>query len=422
MRNIIILIFIASLLLQSCFRTSYKSLIEGDTQYMYNPSLNILQPDFFVTNTSSGNSRLYTKIYLSNIKFIIKDTTNRRFTGKIKIKYEIYSPENLDLLVDSASNVYNVIKTRERNNIITYININANLLNEYYIKIITTDLYKGTSVKDFVFVSNKNSSKQNFLIKLNNTSLPYFKNYYRKNNNFVIKYKNNVDSIYIKYYKKKISLPHPPNSLLVRDSLSGACDSIWSVAYNNSIRFNENKFGLYLFQTDKTSKNALSLMYRTENYPLVKLPQEMLFPIQYLTKKEEFKKLYKSPNKKLAIDRFWLSCGKNPQRSRELIRFFYNRALYANINFSSFTEGWNTDRGMIYIIFGPPKAVKKTAKKEEWIYSDRLNEKLLIFKFNKVDNIFSDNDYVLKRHSDFGKFWVDAIESWRNGKVYSAFK
>jgi len=417
-----ILIIIGLLLLQSCIPKPQSPIIKKNTQSLYNPSKNRLYPEYFVFNTNSGKSRLYTKIYFSGIRFIPTDNTNRNFKGKIKIKYAVYSPENLDLIIDSASNVYNIIKHKKQNNIITYIDINANLLNEYYLKITTTDLFRRVSTQDFIFISNENSSKQNFLITSKENNYPYFKNYFRKGHNFSIKHKNPVDSIYIKYFIDTVAIPYPPFSSMNRDTLFETYDSIWSVSGNSPIQFKEEKMGLYFFQTDKTSKKGLSLINKTNNYPFIKQSNEMLYPLQYLTSTNEFKNLYESSNKKLAIDRFWLSCGENIQRSRELIKIFYNRTLYANIHFSSFTEGWRTDRGMIYLVFGPPKAVKKTAKKEEWIYSDKFNSKMLIFVFNKTDCYFSDNDYILERNLDFKRFWFDAIKSWRAGKVYSPFR
>ena len=47
---------------------------------------------------------------------------------------------------------------------------------------------------------------------------------------------------------------------------------------------------------------------------------------------------------------------------------------------------------------------------------------MLIFVFNKTNNSFSDNDYILERNLDFKKFWFNAIKSWREGKVYTVFR
>ena len=32
---------------------------------------------------------------------------------------------------------------------------------------------------------------------------------------------------------------------------------------------------------------------------------------------------------------------------------------YSNVHFESFIDGWETDMGMIYIIFGPPDDIEK---------------------------------------------------------------
>ncbi|MBN1252512.1 MAG: GWxTD domain-containing protein [Bacteroidales bacterium] len=420
--NILIISILAVFLLFSCLPKSTNPTIKNDTQSIYNPLLNRLNPEYFVYNDEMGKSRLYTKIYLNDLMFIPTDSTNKIFVGKIKIEYEVFSPENLDLLIDSASNIYNIRNIKGQNNIITYLNINNNLLKEYYLKITTTDMFRRVSIQDFIFVSTEEGSKQSFIVKSKENDYPYFKNYFRKEHFFSIKHNFPVDSIYIKYFSEELPLPYPPFSSMIRDEILTKHDSIWSVNGKESIQFNESKFGLYFIQTDTTSKNGLALINQTNNFPFIKQTDEMLSPLQYLTSTNEFIKIQTSTNKKLAIDRFWLSCGENPQRTRELIRIYYNRVLYANINFSSFTQGWRTDRGMIYLIFGPPKAVKKTANKEEWIYSDRLNYKMLIFVFNKTNDKFSDNDYVLERNIDFKKFWFESIRSWREGKVYTVFK
>jgi hypothetical protein len=74
------------------------------------------------------------------------------------------------------------------------------------------------------------------------------------------------------------------------------------------------------------------------------------------------------------------------------------------------------------MIFGPPKTVKKSAGKEIWQYADKLNSKILQFVFNQVSNPFAENDYILERNYDFQSFWSQAINSWRQGKVYTLFE
>ena len=36
---------------------------------------------------------------------------------------------------------------------------------------------------------------------------------------------------------------------------------------------------------------------------------------------------------------------------------YYRRVRFANEEFTQYKDGWKTDRGMIYILFGPPNQV-----------------------------------------------------------------
>lgn len=45
--------------------------------------------------------------------------------------------------------------------------------------------------------------------------------------------------------------------------------------------------------------------------------------------------------------------------ARTSMEEYYNRVAYANKQFTHFFEGWKSDRGMIYILFGPPDNVER---------------------------------------------------------------
>ena len=67
---------------------------------------------------------------------------------------------------------------------------------------------------------------------------------------------------------------------------------------------------------------------------------------------------------KLAVDRFWLSNIKNTNKAIQIIELFYERVEEANKQFSNYKEGWKTDMGMMYILFGPPWYVENTLGRE----------------------------------------------------------
>ncbi len=74
---------------------------------------------------------------------------------------------------------------------------------------------------------------------------------------------------------------------------------------------------------------------------------------------------------------FWKKRDPNPNTPRnEKMEEYYARVDYANKHFSHYIDGWRTDMGMVYIMFGAPNNVDRhpfdlDAKPYEiWAYYD----------------------------------------------------
>ena len=111
-----------------------------------------------------------------------------------------------------------------------------------------------------------------------------------------------------------------------------------------------------------------------------------------------------------------------PERAREVIKAYYNRVQNANEFFTSYDEGWKTDRGIIYIIYGPPNVAKKYGYSETWIYGEENSYKSINFNFVKVLNHFSDNDYVLIRSETYKDEYYKMADLLREGRIYNYTK
>ena len=142
-------------------------------------------------------------------------------------------------------------------------------------------------------------------------------------------------------------------------------------------------------------------------------------PLFYLTTLAEYRDIRKESNRKLAVDDFWLKRGNSVEKSRELIRIYYNRVVYSNLYFTSNKEGWKTDRGMIFILCGPPNRLRMTGTGERWYYFARRKSKPVEFRFDRQSDAFSYDHLVWRKTIDSQVFWNEAVRSWRNGKVYS---
>jgi GWxTD domain-containing protein len=57
---------------------------------------------------------------------------------------------------------------------------------------------------------------------------------------------------------------------------------------------------------------------------------------------------------------FWAKRDPDPSTvENELMDEYYSRVEYADKNFSNFGEGWRSDRGMVYIMFGRPENIDR---------------------------------------------------------------
>ena len=113
---------------------------------------------------------------------------------------------------------------------------------------------------------------------------------------------------------------------------------------------------------------------------------------------------YKSSNKKFRKDKenlfysLWKDMDPTPNTDfNELMDEYYKRVLYANENFDGWKDGWETDRGMIYILFGPPDQVERTnpSMANSTLYQ--------IWTYNRISKQF-----IFKDQNGFGDFRLDS--------------
>ncbi|MBP1690946.1 MAG: hypothetical protein H6Q32_298 [Bacteroidetes bacterium] len=85
--------------------------------------------------------------------------------------------------------------------------------------------------------------------------------------------------------------------------------------------------------------------------------------LRYIAKDNEFSLLKDAKNadeKQERFIEFWKKRDPNPNTPRnEKMEDYYARVEYANEHFSHYIDGWRTDMGMIYIIFGAPNNVDR---------------------------------------------------------------
>ncbi len=107
--------------------------------------------------------------------------------------------------------------------------------------------------------------------------------------------------------------------------------------------------------TDKERRKQQDRLKKELETPYKKwLDQDVTYIITDEEKKA-FKGLQNDEEKEQFIEQFWLRRDPTPDtEENEYREEHYRRIAYANQNFASGIPGWKSDRGMIYIKYGPP--------------------------------------------------------------------
>ncbi len=73
----------------------------------------------------------------------------------------------------------------------------------------------------------------------------------------------------------------------------------------------------------------------------------------------EFMKLSTDQQREQFIEAFWSRRDPTPGTPKnEFKEEHYRRIAYANIHFADRVAGWKTDRGRVYIVYGPPDEIE----------------------------------------------------------------
>ena len=112
-------------------------------------------------------------------------------------------------------------------------------------------------------------------------------------------------------------------------------------------------------QTEKERKKKEARLRKELETPFKKWLNE---DVTYIITDEErsaFKRLSTDEEREQFIEQFWLRRDPTPDTSEnEFKEEHYRRIAYSNERFASGIPGWKTDRGRIYITFGPPDEIE----------------------------------------------------------------
>ena len=415
----IILYLVSVLLMTSCIPPSRTSTIAQTASYKRDA--NTIRPSFAVFHVSDTVSELHFNIRSKELLYMRPDGID--FYSNVLISYRLLKSYDSKEIIDSAS-----VRLVDMNNddtdkfLFGKLDIKAKAGSTYFLRVTVADLNRGIDVGTVIPIEKDNDlNRQNFLVKSKKTDAPLFRNYVKTNEELTINYKAKITvNLYVRYYDREFPLASPPFSITDPRPFQYKQDSAFTLqlANDGSVNFTPQKKGFYHFQLDTSKREGLTLFNISDVFPEVKKADDMVSPLRFITSKQEYDELKTSANKKAAIEKFWMNSTGNQDRAKEIIRKFYNRVQDANLYFTSYIEGWKTDRGMIYLIYGSPNVTYKTATSETWTYGEENNINSLSYTFTKTNNPFTNNDFTLDRSVVYKQSWYTAVDIWRQGRTY----
>ncbi len=300
--------------------------------------------DYFITIKNSRDKVVYDNIYSETMSNT--ESEQKKITEKT-----VYAIKQFYLLPDNYKLTFTL---KDKNNLKEYsknYSINVKDFNR-----------KKIDFSDIMLVSNYSEDKdgRKEISPLVNRNVGNLKDFY-----LFFEVYNNTDSTMESEYNYK--LIDEKNKTILEGTYNYYLDSGVNKKIEK-ISTNQMIIGNYKFEiTNKKSSDIVvskDLIYRWDFLPVnLKNLDLAVSQLMYIATSDELKNIKKAKTqeeKQRRFLKFWKSKDPTPNTPKnELMIEYYNRIKIANDRYSHYVEGWKTDMGMVYIIYGNPSNIDR---------------------------------------------------------------
>lgn len=355
-------------------------------------------------NNSDTTSLLFFDVDLNELKYKRK---GRNYRASYIISFQVYSDITSNNIVDSLTMHYT-----DSTNFGKFIHSKNQILlktptKHSFINITFKDKNLNKSASYFHQLDRTGLSSYDFLIKNSNKEI-IFDPMQRLYHIYQFTYRDS---------QKPVTAAH-----LSSEKLQPAMPPFFPSANQEIIEFSNERLiadGIlnvsaqkYLISLHNTS-GGLPFLIFDEDYPEITDPKKRIAALRYISTNEEFQKLRYSKDPVKAMEDFWDKNINDLNRVYEKMEAYFYQVTLANKYFTTIKEGWKTDRGMIYIIFGAPKILLKYENQEKWIYGEEGSANSLTFVFTRKECGDGLSDLYLDREESYRIPWYKRIENWK---------
>lgn len=425
----VVAIMTVAVIMTSC-ATTQNMTDTKDMSYIYNPTRSIYTPLITIFNEDAETSVLSIGIRRGELYFNEANAEGVPMASML-VSVKLYDNTLGGVLADTSSFKYDIKREEVGGEYVFRTPLATHDGNSYSAEIKIIDLIRQRTQQMFVdFERTGRYSGLNYKIRNHFNNSELYSHVVKVDQYInVLAPSLQPDTLWLFYYKAVTAIPPAPSTILPEVTVAPEPEAIVPLAYSDTLPIMFPNPGIYLFSVDSLIREGLVLFNFGPDHPTMSRPETMIPPLAYIATPGEMDEMMTADKPKLALDNFWLARTGSIDRSKELIRIYYNRTLFSNYYFTSYKAGWLTDRGMIYILYGPPDKVYKNAEGESWGYKKppvksrwgsryTFEDQYLWFNFRKQKSVFSDNDFVLNRAATPVSYWDIAVARWREGKVF----
>ena len=383
----------------------------SDFSAMYNPSSSVVNPQLTIAVVSENEADVFFRIRTQEIKNAIANPLEKEFG--LYVKYYLRRADDFHI-ADTASMHFS-FNVSEGEYVYGHFKIEMKEKIRYKLVVDFVNMHCNVRKRLLGDINNTPGFHDNSYILKSLSNEVLFSNVVRSGQSVRVLGPRNKVSVDVEYYAYK---PYVPLSPYWSSSVKSASipDSIFRYSFGDTISFDAP--GLYALGTTQKNEKFGIVVTKNHMYPNVTTVTDMLEPMKLICTGREYELIDSSSNTKKSVDAFWLGLSKNEKNAKEQIRVFYSRVALSNMLFASSEEGWRTDRGMIYIMLGPPTVVNITPTSEEWSYGS--GQQSVVFTFENYSGL--SNDFSLLRSNTYQSIWQQVLATWRSGKIFTVSK
>ncbi len=405
----------ALLFLSSCYTSN--EVAKYDYSYLYDENQAIINPKYKIFHHSADSSTLYYELTSGDILYerILGDSSK---AANVKMQYTLYADRDLTIVLDSGrQNLANYGSNGERKLLQNTIRFKFNKRKVAWLTVRFRDVNKDFNVINVLEVDKRDNKNNQYFNYLNGEQILFDQR--SVSNNISIQKSTLVetDNFVMELSNRSFNMTPPPFAQQINYEIKVLADSSYQFSFRNNVFHFSNPDVYNRFYAIEDSVQYNHIFFFGNQFPKLNQLTEFIDPIRYISTSTEYKNLKAAVNPKKGLDSFWLKLGKSEDNSKALLKEYYHRIEIANRFFTSYKEGWKTDRGIIYVIYGAPSSIRKNADKEVWVFGEENNVLSVQFRFYQPENSNISNHFEMVRNSDYKNNWYRQVDLWRQGKI-----